>query len=645
MTKIPSAVEITTIIETIQKIFDSCADYEKSVLYKILGEFANNGESSTYENVWLADYKEMPVDINTFIESDLYLGKVTRNGKGVFPAWRDAMREIFTAGNRYDEVIFTGATRTGKTSTAITCVSYMLHRLMCLRNPQEFFGQKEVSAFSIFFMNVTKDLARGVAFREFNNTLSASPWFNAHGNFTRSDRNPIYVPEGGKIILDYGSDSSHALGAQAFCAVMDEANFSRSGVKDITIAKQHMMDVYNTIYARITGTFRKNGEVYGKLFAISSKKDDNDFLETHIQTKRTSGAGEHMYIFDKPQWDVLPPGRFSDETFYIAVGDRYHRGFVIPENQTQPDALQELESQGYTILTPPEDVRPQFVADFDIALRDIAGISIPGMLSFITQESLDAVINKGRRNPFLNEILQIGTKDARSLEEFFHTELVESLKRQPLFIHMDLSINTDKTGMAGVAITSRKDVDMGDGKKISMPYFSQLFGVSIEAPRGSKIPYAKILAFVVWLRKTGFNIAGISMDTFQSEYMVQLLESQGFEVDKRSLDRSPDGYITLRSVILEERIDMLDIKLQEDELVNLQRDSFSGRIDHPVGGSKDLSDCLAGAVWNATLKNPAPRPTLKNTINVINSVNGARPSSRPNGPLDSLFPYNNNRRR
>ena len=50
----------------------------------ILQELADTGESPTYEQVWLADYIEIPVDIDTFLNSDTYLGKTNDNGKAVY---------------------------------------------------------------------------------------------------------------------------------------------------------------------------------------------------------------------------------------------------------------------------------------------------------------------------------------------------------------------------------------------------------------------------------------------------------------------------------------------------------------------------------------------------------------------------------
>ena len=605
MSPIDSLLEVGIDVPAkIQSIYNDCNDEEKQILIDILTELSQYGESETYKNLWLEDYKEIPVDLDTFLCNDRYLGKVTRNGEGIYPYWKTAMHQIFDAGNKYHECLFTGATRIGKSFTGITCAAYMLYRLMCLRDPQKFFNKKGESKFSLLFFNVTKELAQSVAYREFNDTLAASPWFMEHGTLSKSERNFYYIPEGGKIVIEAGSDVAHSLGKQIFCGFMDEINFAKSGIKDINKAKANIKATYDSIVARVEGTFRQNGEVWGKIFAVSSKKGDSDFMEDHIQQQMTAG-NEHMIVFDKPQWEVLPPGQFNPEKFYIAIGDRHHRGFVVENDSEQ--ALSELKEQGYQLMQVPLDMKTNFLADFDISLRDLAGIAVPGALSFISQDILDTNLVQDRQNPFLNEILEIGTKDSYTIEEFFHMELVPKyIKNMDLFIHLDLSLNDDKSGISGSGIVDRKDIVQDNGKAVSMPVFAHAFSVDIKAPRGDKIPYAKITNFIVWLRSQGFNIELISRDQFQSEYMAQLLEAQGFKTEKISLDRTPDGYMALRSILLEQRVQMLDVKLLQDELIYLQRDSLTGKVDHMVGrcftgdtmiklafgGSKSILDLL-----------------------------------------------------
>jgi hypothetical protein len=165
-----------------------------------------------------------------------------------------------------------------------------------------------------------------------------------------------------------------------------------------------------------------------------------------------------------------------------------------------------------------------------------------------------------------------------------------------------------------------------------------MFAVAIEAPRDDKISYSKIISFICWLRKSGFNIDRISRDQFQSEYVAQELESKGFTVDKISLDRTPDGYGALHTVILEERFEMLDSKLLQDELIHLQRDMVTGRCDHPLGGSKDLSDAVAGWVWNAVLHNQGVAVQTSKKVNAMLAVNTGR--NNPTKSLQGIF--NNN---
>lgn len=426
------------------------------------------------------------------------------------------------------------------------------------------------------------------------------------------------------------------------CAILDEVNFAKSGVKDIQKAKARIKEIYDSVVARVEGTFRQQGEVYGKIFAVSSKKTDSDFMEDHVAQQLAAGNA-HLISFDKPQWEVLPPDQFSPERFHIAVGDRHRKGFVITDDSEE--ALAELISQGYQILSVPVDMKSNFLSDFDISLRDLAGIAVPGALSFITQDIIDQCIGT-RRNPFYQEILEIGTKDSYTIEEFFHTEFIDkSLFYAPLFIDVDLSLNDDKTGISGVALTGRKDIKGDDGKIISLPSFTHLFTIDIKAPRGDKIPYAKITSFILWLRRQHFNIERISRDQYQSEYMGQLLEEQGFTVDKLSVDRTPDGYMAFRDVLITQRIDLLDIQYLQNELIRLQRDGLSNKIDHPIGESKDMSDSLARATWNAIRNNSGiqvPRKTVAKAIAVVNKPKYATNADN----LQNLFPnlYPNRRR-
>ena len=210
-----------------------------------------------------------------------------------------------------------------------------------------------------------------------------------------------------------------------------------------------------------------------------------------------------------------------------------------------------------------------------------------------------------------------------------------------MYVDVDLSLNDDKTGVSGVWLVGRNDVENEAGVKVSLPTFKHAFSVAIQAPKGDKIPYMKVKSFLLWLRKN-FNLERVSRDQFQSEYLAQVLESEGITVDKLSVDRTPDGYIAFRNVLIEKRIDLLHVELLEQELTRLERDPVTGKVDHPAGGSKDIADSLARCIWNAILHDDGVKVSSASKAKAISAINGLRSihnSKIPNRKDDlNMFP-------
>lgn len=225
--------EYESLPERIKSIFNTCGQEEQEYLIQILEELSDTGSSPTYDDLFLQDYKEIPVDIDTFLCDDYYLGKANNGGDSIFPYWRGAFHTMLDNPTKWSEIVLTGATRIGKSSTGVTALAYMLYRLMCFRNPQRFFKKKDISIFSFFFFNVTEQLAKSVAYREFNDLLKTSPWFCEHGSFSASKKDFYYIPEGGQIEIAYGSEYNMALGKQVFCLVGSTPIYTSQGIKPL----------------------------------------------------------------------------------------------------------------------------------------------------------------------------------------------------------------------------------------------------------------------------------------------------------------------------------------------------------------------------------------------------------------------------
>lgn len=55
--------------------FKNLTDEEKALALQILGQMASTGESEILDDLKFSDFEEIPVDIDTFLDDDRYLGK------------------------------------------------------------------------------------------------------------------------------------------------------------------------------------------------------------------------------------------------------------------------------------------------------------------------------------------------------------------------------------------------------------------------------------------------------------------------------------------------------------------------------------------------------------------------------------------
>lgn len=208
---------------------------EKDALENILREIKESGSSKFYQELWDEDYEEIPVSIDTFIEDERYLGKALNHGASIYPYWRKFLREVFpdhTGGvTPYHEILLTGSIGQGKTFIAVICMTYVLYKLLCLKNPQRYYKLVPGSEIVIAFFNLTLDLAKGVAYQSFNELLLGSPWFMMHGTQV-GVKNIEYIPDK-NIKFIVGSQPSHALGNNVICLEKDTLIVTKRGLVPI----------------------------------------------------------------------------------------------------------------------------------------------------------------------------------------------------------------------------------------------------------------------------------------------------------------------------------------------------------------------------------------------------------------------------
>ena len=577
---------------------------ERKMVMQILNEYQNTGNSSTYTDLINADYKEIPVDIITFLCNPNYLGNAWTNSAGkssLYPFWKNQLQQLFP--NSYDtsvnNFIESGARGLGKSEIAVACGLYLMYRVMCLKNPLEYYGLKPTEKICFAFMNITKILAEDIGISKFQHTVQMSPWFMAKGTLTQKDNAPYWVPPE-PIAIIIGSQAGHVIGQPIFFAFFDEISFIRN--KDIDKQKKIAIDMIDTAIGGMKTRFIKNGKNPTLLILASSKRSEKSFLEEHMK-KKLKSEGTNVIIVDEAVWKVKPPGTYSDKMFKVGLGNKFLQSQIIPEDAD----INEFRLRGFKIIDVPMDLYSNFSDDIDRALCDYAGISSSEITKYISGAAVRDVISDAYKNPFTRDIAEIGNAEDDKVQYydlFDQSGITPFLKSRPLFIHMDMSVSGDMTGIAGVWIV---------GKKPSVDTLSQsndlrfqlAFSISIKAPKGHQISFEKNRNFIYWLKDQGFKIRGITTDTFQSYDTGQALTAKGYPYEILSVDRVDTSHICIpyqyfKSAIYEKRITIYDSTTLIDEIIDLERNINTGKVDHPDGGRKDVCDAVCGATFNAS---------------------------------------------
>lgn len=587
--------------------FNNLSEEEKQFALDVLKEYSYTGASKKFDELLYYDYKEIPVDIETFLHDRRYLGNALYNSEGkftLFPYWENVLKDIFPdplGPPKYNTAVFTGAIGLGKSTIADIVGIYILYRMLCLKNPYTYYGLQEVDLITFAVINITKDAARSVAWSKMQSMLKSSPWFMEHGSLNKAD-DPEWSPPPG-IELIYGSKPSHIIGRALFWCFQDEVSFRQN--MDVEKQKAAAQELVSSASARMQSRFMKGEKNPTLLVLASSKRTEQSYLESFIDNKKKNESKTTL-IVDEPQW-VIRSDKDSSKKFYVALGNKFLDSEVLPLNVTELE-LTAYRNRGYTFLQVPIGYYENFIDDIDIALTDIAGISTSNAARYINGPRLAEIKKQNIQNLFTKEIIQVGdaSEDTAQYWDFIDMDRLDrSLLDRPMFVHLDLSEGGDKTGIAGVWIMGIKPPQEGQPSSKDLTY-RLCFHVSVKAPKGHSISFEKNRQFIYWLRDRGFSIRGVSTDTFQSFDTGQALTAKGFKYETISVDRVDQDHIckpyqTLKRAIYEKRLEMYENKFLTEELLGLERNN-NGKIDHSIRGinSKDAADALCGAVFNAS---------------------------------------------
>ena len=626
---------------------------ERAVLAMMLEEEAC-GQSSLYDAFCEEHFEHQPVTMRQFLEDDYYMGL---SASTLYPKLREDLIEFDETGP-YSEVILGGAIGVGKTTLGSFLACRMIYLVSCLREPQRAYGLSPGSEvhFAVISKNLT--LARTVLLSAVMEKIKLSPYFQEHFRPNEKAEN-VKFPKG--IVLQLGSVySERILGLNLFGFLLDEANFM-AGKQEVikagagsrrTMANYDPAEkVYATLDRRIKSRFMEGGRVPCLSVLMSSKTTRSSFLERRIAAAREDNS---IFVREHAPWDVKP-GSFGKDRFRILVGSLTARTRILSDEEQVSQRF--LDENNSYIIDVPEEYRPDFERDLPRAVQDIAGASTDAMHSFITrQETVYAAIDEDLSHPFTALEWEFGSEG-----DFVWAKLAEQGQRKlrggyvevfwkpkrnpeaPRHVHVDTSINGDSTGIAMGHIPGWVEVVRmsPDGEQYAeiAPSFEVDFMLKVRPPPGEDIFLPEIRRLVYELIDHGFQVASFSCDSYQSAEMIQQIRARGIKAEVISVDRTNEAYDALKSALYEGRFTMYHYEPVIQELLALERTS-SGKIDHPLAGSKDVSDALAGMCVGLTrLSKTVPIPFSVGYTQEADRdrdgswiLNGAKPVTPANRP-------------
>lgn len=243
---------------------DALSPAEKELALAILSEYSKDGKSEQLEELLLEDFNEIPVDILTFVDDNNYLGYAWHDSEGkskLYPYWRKELVKIFPDNftTNVNNAIFSGSRGRGKSEISILIAAYLLHRMLCLKDPISFFHLKPTEKIVFAFMNIKKDLAEEIGIAKFQNTIQSSPWFLAHGTIEGRTRK-LWVPQKFNnqeaIDIKIGSQADDLIGLPiyfCFCLDGDTLIKTSEGIKSLYECEDKQIQV---------ATINDNGEEY-----------------------------------------------------------------------------------------------------------------------------------------------------------------------------------------------------------------------------------------------------------------------------------------------------------------------------------------------------------------------------------------------
>ena len=531
------------------------------------------------------EFDETPVPIEQFVTDKAYLGlpPLSENQYTMIKAstqiykqdtliriyGEDEGRKIFK--QTCNEIIMQLGKGSGKDYTSTIACAYVVYLLLCLKDPAVYFGKPPGDAIDIINIAINAVQANRVFFKGFNQRIERSPWFQGR-----------YVAKANMVEFDKGvtvhsghSESEAWEGYNVLIVILDEI----SGFELESTSGHQNAKTASSIYKMYKGSVTSRFPDFGKIILLSFPR----FKFDYIQQKYNEAVAEKEVVLRHHKFKVdpdLPDGTQGNE-FEIEWEEDHIVSYKVP--------------RVYALKRPTWDINPtRKIEDFTIDFYTDPTDAL-SRFACMPPDATDAffknrlVIEKAFSNPKLN-VDSYGRFD----DDFVPKEDVK------YFMHVDLAQKHDHCAVALAHVDGWVTMKIGENFKQAAPRIV-VDAVRYWTPTASKsVDFTEVKDYITGVRDKGFNLKMVTFDRWNSHDMMQQLGVHGIKTEILSVAKK--HYEDMSLTLTEERLHGPHIQLLIDELLQLR--IMRDKVDHPRKGSKDLSDAVCGAVFNAISLTP-----------------------------------------
>jgi hypothetical protein len=532
------------------------------------------------------NFEETPVDAKTFVESASYLGQPPLSD--IQYDIVEAMSQIYRKedlvdllgeekGTQYynkytkNEIILQLGKGSGKDFTSTVACSYIVYKLLCLKDPAKYFGKPSGDAIDLINVAINAQQAKNVFFKGFKTKIEKSPWFagkyNAKADSVEFDKS-ITVYSG------HSERESHE-GLNLLLAVLDEI----SGFASEVGTGNEQGKTADNIYKAFRGSVDSRFPDLGKVVLLSFPRYPGDFISERydaVIADKEIIERTHEFVINPLLPEDSPDNKFQiswDEDQIISY--KYPGVFALKRPTWEVNPTRSID-----------DFKIAFMTDLGDAMMRFACVPTFASDAFFKQsDKVRACMTL--RNPIDN---------FRRFDEAFKPDPTKKY-----YVHADLAQKHDKCAVAIAHVEKWVNIQVINNYEQVAPIVVvdavAWWEPKIEGP----VNLSEVKQWIQNLRRLGFDIGMVSFDRWQSFDIQNELQQVGMRTDTVSVAKK--HYEDMAMLVYEERLVMPAIELLFDELTQLKI-MKNDRVDHPRKKSKDLADAVCGAIFGAISHTP-----------------------------------------